>query len=71
VLVDGIVGEMHVPTLLGLSVLMLIIVILTSCEPSQTFIIDVDPQRVEGSDCNINSQIELVSINQQRLVQVF
>lgn len=70
-LVDGIVGEMHVPTLLGLSVLMLIIVILASCEPSQTFIIDVDPQRVEGGDCYINSQIELVSINQQRLVQVF
>lgn len=35
------------------------------CKPSQTFLMDIYPQRLITSDTNINSQIKLMTVDQQ------
>ena len=66
-LVDTVVGQV-----LEFSVLRILrqVVINFSGKPSQSFLINVDSERVDACDTDVDSQIELKSVNKQRVVNV-
>jgi len=40
------------------------------CEAGEAFFVDVDPQRIQRGDEHVDSQVELVTIDQQRVAYV-
>jgi len=66
-LVQRIVGKMSV---LVMSVVGHVLGVFDSRQPDQALLIDVDPKRSNTSNCHINSEVELVAIEQHRVVDV-
>jgi len=57
-------------TELGLVVADICVGVLIRREPDQAFTVDVDPQRVKRSDDYVNSQVELISVQDKWVVDV-
>lgn len=66
VLVDGVIAQVHarVPQVFSRGV------ILDSGEPDETLLVQVDEHRVIRGDCHVQTQVALVPVDQQRVVNV-
>ena len=47
-----------------------IIIVLTSCKPCQSIVIDIESQGINTSDRYIDPQIELIAIEQQGVINI-
>jgi hypothetical protein len=65
--VDTVIGQM-----LEFSTLRIFgqVIIDLSCKPSQAFLININPQRVNAGYGHVDSQIEFEPVNEQRVVNV-
>lgn len=47
-----------------------ILVIAFSCEPAQSFVVDVDAEGVYSQECNVYPEVELEVVDEQRIANV-
>ena len=55
---------------MGEDVFQIASVVFFTGEPHQALLVNVDPEWVDRSDCNVDSQVPLVPVYQQRIVHV-
>lgn len=67
-LIDTVVCEVHVLLLLACRSSL---AVFARCKTSQAFLIHVDTQWIYASHCDINAHVEFVSIEKQRIRNVF
>jgi hypothetical protein len=69
-LIDREIGQMHELTCLAETLLGWLRLVFASGEPDQTFVINVNSQGIHTSESDVDSQIELVTIKSQRVLDV-
>ena len=66
IFVDGVVAEVHA----GVPQVLARVVVLDRCEPDEALLVDVDEERVVAGDEHVQPQVGLVTVDQQRVVNI-